>query len=481
MTRGLWLGSCWCGILLVTGSCQSDDPAVSAATSHARRVLRGGVGFGVGHSRAGTLGITPSDGVCPTESPLLCRNSYGTFCCPTGTTCDPNYLHCRVDGVAAVCPANAPTACGTECCLPSESCTGSGCRLPPTTPACPDTSPVDCGNNDCCQNNLSCTDTLGMLHPGSCCNPGTDSCTTSATLKCPSWSQACGTTSGTCCPADYSCDTDLQLCQDRYLSQRGVCSELQNRCNQTGTLASYCCPGSQWCTDAGIQDGCAQAGALLVAATGQGSTFCWDGTDYMAIFCPLTALACPNVNDDTGGICCPGEVGAGVNTPFCDGTCCPAGTLCEAGGRCACSDTEFACGDVCCPVGTSCEDGQCAPVCNAAYPVRCGDECCAAGIACVASRCTCPDEHPLECSLFCCLPGTSCTANGDCACPSGQVPCANDVERCCPKPPDPTCSAGQLLFGCPDGTTRCCSENMVCCRDSMNGGAVGCEFSGFCE
>lgn len=121
------------------------------------------------------------------------------------------------------------------------------------------------------------------------------------------------------------------------------------------------------------------------------------------------------------------------------------------------------------------------PLCDLAYPVRCGSECCAEGIACVDSHCTCPSDHPLECSVFCCLATGSCTSNFDCACPSDQVPCTNDGETCCPEPAQPTCGLGELLFGCPDGTTRCCSENMVCCHDSMNGGAVGCEFVGFCE
>lgn len=43
------------------------------------------------------------------------------------------------------------------------------------------------------------------------------------------------------------------------------------------------------------------------------------------------------------------------------------------------------------------------------------------------------------------------------------------------------CDLGQWLAPCPEGPSRCCSENMECCYDSMNGGAIGCQFSGFCE
>ena len=43
------------------------------------------------------------------------------------------------------------------------------------------------------------------------------------------------------------------------------------------------------------------------------------------------------------------------------------------------------------------------------------------------------------------------------------------------------CNPQQALAACPDGTQRCCSTNMVCCRDSANNGAIGCEFAGFCQ
>jgi hypothetical protein len=44
-----------------------------------------------------------------------------------------------------------------------------------------------------------------------------------------------------------------------------------------------------------------------------------------------------------------------------------------------------------------------------------------------------------------------------------------------------SCSGSQQLASCPDGTQICCSTNQVCCHDSANGGAIGCEFSGFCQ
>jgi hypothetical protein len=44
-----------------------------------------------------------------------------------------------------------------------------------------------------------------------------------------------------------------------------------------------------------------------------------------------------------------------------------------------------------------------------------------------------------------------------------------------------SCNPQQSMAACPDGTQRCCSTNMVCCHDSANGGAIGCEFVGFCQ
>jgi hypothetical protein len=47
----------------------------------------------------------------------------------------------------------------------------------------------------------------------------------------------------------------------------------------------------------------------------------------------------------------------------------------------------------------------------------------------------------------------------------------------------PQCDTGggNYLASCPDGTQKCCSIHMVCCHDSANGGAIGCEFTGFCQ
>ena len=44
-----------------------------------------------------------------------------------------------------------------------------------------------------------------------------------------------------------------------------------------------------------------------------------------------------------------------------------------------------------------------------------------------------------------------------------------------------SCNSDQQSTLCPDGNTQCCSVNQVCCRDAANGGAIGCQFAGFCE
>ena len=44
------------------------------------------------------------------------------------------------------------------------------------------------------------------------------------------------------------------------------------------------------------------------------------------------------------------------------------------------------------------------------------------------------------------------------------------------------CDDGQhATLSCPDGASKCCSVNMVCCKDSASGGAIGCQFKGFCQ
>lgn len=124
------------------------------------------------------------------------------------------------------------------------------------------------------------------------------------------------------------------------------------------------------------------------------------------------------------------------------------------GGGCSSSASPCgggtSCGDTCCDVGSACCDGKsCVPQ---------GAFCCGLGNGGV-----CPNGYS-------CCPGGCCRGSGGGSGGGGTGSGGGG-----------SCSADQYAAACPDGTTQCCSIHMVCCHDSANNGAIGCEFQGFCE
>lgn len=120
-------------------------------------------------------------------------------------------------------------------------------------------------------------------------------------------------------------------------------------------------------------------------------------------------------------------------------------------------DLPLACGDHCGPPGATCEPDGGVEQCPASAPTLCGDVCCDANHACVSGGCIvdCPSgTHQVNDA--CVSNTTGGTGSGSCDSQHWQAPC-------------------------PGGGTKCCSKNMVCCHDSANGGAIGCEFTGFCQ
>jgi hypothetical protein len=110
------------------------------------------------------------------------------------------------------------------------------------------------------------------------------------------------------------------------------------------------------------------------------------------------------------------------------------------------------CGGICCSGGLACCDGKmCVPQ---------GAFCCGNG-----SGGVCPNGYS-------CCPGGCCRGSGSGSGSSGSGTGGGGGG---------SCTADHYAAACPDGTTQCCSVNMVCCHDSANGGAIGCEFQGFCE
>jgi hypothetical protein len=98
----------------------------------------------------------------------------------------------------------------------------------------------------------------------------------------------------------------------------------------------------------------------------------------------------------------------------------------------------------------------------------CGDTCCDVGSACcdgLGNGGVCPNGYS-------CCPGGCCPGSGGGGGGGGGSTGGGGGG---------SCSTDQYAAACPDGTTQCCSIHMICCHDSANNGAIGCEFQGFCE
>ena len=124
-----------------------------------------------------------------------------------------------------------------------------------------------------------------------------------------------------------------------------------------------------------------------------------------------------------------------------------------------------------------CQNAACAPnpngTCRYAGSQAPSKYCCGASTS--VGSLDCPDNQTYDgqlglfCGLTCQRPGSQCCNGSSCGSIGGV--CA----------PAASCSGSEQLAPCPDGTKKCCSVNQVCCHDSANGGAIGCEFQGFCQ
>ena len=153
---------------------------------------------------------------------------------------------------------------------------------------------------------------------------------------------------------------------------------------------------------------------------------------------------------------------------------CPSGTYGGFSGNCLydpplwkeCSDPHSIC------QGADCTGNQ-NNTCTYGGSTVPSKFCC--GASTVVGSLDCPANQTYDgqvglfCGVTCQRPGSQCCNNGRCGSIGGV--CA----------PASTCNASQYSAACPDGTHRCCSVNMVCCHDTANGGAIGCEFTGFCQ
>lgn len=183
-----------------------------------------------------------------------------------------------------------------------------------------------------------------------------------------------------------------------------------------------------------------------------------------------------------------------------DGTCCSDGSFCPSGTVCVPSGTAFTC--TASAANSACVLGQ----------RHCGAECIETKApCCVGGDCTdarekpsgagiCPDQAGFKLCGQCVGEGGGC--QGICRYCSSNSFCGGDIcgdvqcRGASGSDLNPagcgdvsgggggggSCSDSQhRLASCPDGSKKCCSVNQVCCRDSSSGGAIGCQFSGFCQ
>ncbi|MGZ6143554.1 MAG: hypothetical protein ACXWLM_09450 [Myxococcales bacterium] len=170
---------------------------------------------------------------------------------------------------------------------------------------------------------------------------------------------------------------------------------------------------------------------------------------------------------------------AGCGSGDCDktATACPYQMYGTASGNCLLDTGSASVWKECPDPHSICQNAACNP--NPTGSCRYGGSqapskyCC--GSSTSVGSLDCPDNQfysgqlGLFCGMTCQAPGSACCNGGSCGAIGGVC-----VQA-------PSCSGNQQAAPCPDGTRKCCSVNQVCCHDSANGGAIGCEFSGFCQ
>lgn len=433
------------------------------------------------------------------------------LCCPPATpleqlstdqTCFPGQQYrCVTTPSNSFCPYGYDCFYGTTC-VSSITC-GGQCAAWGTQQTCPDGG-VLCGGNRCCPGGMICAESTQSV----CCPPGQIACgydTNHQALCCPP--SGIGTEQPKVCAAGTTA-CGAECCPGGSVCSNGQCQAVpapQAVCANGLTCGDTCCPTNTRCASpgvcvavpegppcpAGFSGACSGVGpccrdgfVCMGASGGSGGFYCvGDGVARGGPTGPACGGAidyCPQGDVCSAGACCPPD-----HPVECGGACCLDGASC-AGGGCGCPPSlPLACGASCCDRSSDCVNGQCVQKCADGRDA-CGAECCASGIACSGGHCACPADHPQTCGNECCLAGAACH-DGACGCPNGRLACG---DQCCGegqtcnggKCADPVnCGGDDYAAPCPGGGSMCCSQHMVCCHDAANGGAIGCQFKGFCE
>ncbi len=233
-----------------------------------------------------------------------------------------------------------------------------------------------------------------------------------------------------------------------------------------------------------------------------GGTVCEIGQHCVENDCVCDRESCSSGCCDENGRCQPGNT-----TEVCGGgggSCevCPVRDECESG---SCSGCVASCPGCCSgatcndpvPVSTCGTDGQTCVTCDSLKADGCspsgecqcgGSESCRPGLHCVNGVCVCNEE---ACPIGCCLGGVCHSGEGDSACGSGGVTCADcsadhatgvcEIGACvmtcdanwgdCNSSPDDGCETdllttdahcGSCVDPCPFPTTSCDAGSCVC-------------------
>lgn len=386
-------------------------------------------------------------GCCPIPQATCCEDK--AHCCPRGTTCDLAHTRCltatgslplakkvpamwRSDGPGVLCP-DGQSQCpyGSTCCeMPSGK---YGCCPIPNAiccsdhlHCCPQDTVCDLAQSKCLSqenttdlltklrartvHDVQCDTETSCPEDYTCCRlPG------GAWGCCPYEQAVCCDDHVHCCPAGYTCDTQMGTCQP------------EGRPLPWLEPARLSLPGPQ------------AAGSDVP---------CDDVTS-----CPSSTTCCRLTTGEWG--CCPAPEAVCCSDHQ---HCCPQGYTCLAGGECQRGDRIVAgLGKV--------------PASRAASSQRNGNDTdCDQHTSCPVGQTCC---QSLSKSWACCrLPHAVCCEDRQHCCPNGYT--CNVKARTCEK----AVAAAHLPLGLPVGAgdVACgqghfCHDNQTCCRDSRGGWA----------